>query len=221
MKIPAIIIPAPWLFPIAAGMIAMAALPPIAAANTYNVNVNTSSVSGTSGFLDFQFDTGNGSSQAATAIIRAFTGGTFTGSPSITGTVIGTLPATTTLTNSTPLNEYFVGFQFGSAFSFALDLSGPAVTSPNGTSTAGSTFGIGIYDAGENPILTNQTSTTGYAGLIDILLSGATRPTAFPNGTGPSVVTFTAVVPEPATIALIGAGLAGLTVVRRRSRRAT
>jgi len=94
----------------------------------YTVTVDTSSVNATTGFLDFQFNPGNGTSQAATA-------------------------------------------------------------PPDGTSNAGTVFGLGLYDSGEAPILTSQGSDTGFAGQVDINLNGTTTPTAFPaNDDGAATV---------------------------------
>ena len=195
---------------------------PASAAVSYVVTVDSSSVSGTSGFLDFQFNPGNGSSQPATAAISGFTGGTFSGSPSVTGDgdVSGTLPGTLTMDNGTALNEYFQGFTFpATTFSFLLTLSGPALDTPNGIATAGSTFGLGLYDSGQDPILTDQGANTGFAGQVDILLNGTTAATAFPNGTQPTVVTFQVQTPEPGSMLLVVAGLIGLAVLRIFPRR--
>lgn len=65
-------------------------------------------------------------------------------------------------------------------------LSGPALNSPNGTATAGTTFCI------EQPALTNDPG--GCAGVVNINLNGTTTAIANPSATGgPSVVTFTAI----------------------------
>lgn len=183
----------------------------------YQVTVTTSSVSGTSGFLDFQFNPGNGTSQTATALISNFSGGTINGAPSVTGNVTGLLSTSVTMINSTPLQELFQAFTFGPSFSFLVDLSGLAISSPNGTSTAGSTFGLGLYDSGQNPILTNQGAGTGFVYQEQINLNGTVTPTAFPNGNLPTVVTFVQVVtPEPAALSLMGAGLGALLLLRHR-----
>lgn len=161
------------------------------AAVSYMVNIDTSSVNGTSGFIDFQFNPGNASSQAATIQVVNFDpdGGTLTGVPAVTGNVSGTLPGVLTFANSTALNEYFQGFTYGTRISFTVVLSGPAIDAPNGTATAGSTFSISLFDAGQNPILTNQAALSGAVAQIDINLNGTTTATAFPNANGgPSVV---------------------------------
>jgi len=161
---------------------------------TYLVVVDTSSVSGTVGHIDFQFNPGNATTQAASAVVGSFNlvGGSLTGVPQVTGSVSGALPGTITFTNSTALNEVFQGVTFGTTLSFEVTFSGPAIDTPNGTATAGSTFGIGLYDSNQNPILTNQGATTGFAGQVDINLNGTTTATAFPrnNMGGTSVVTF-------------------------------
>ena len=109
----------------------------------YSVNVNTSAVTGTAGFLDFQFNPGNSSSQPATATISNFIGGTLGATTPNIGNVSGTLPGPVTFVNSAGLNEYFQGFTYASSFSFLLTLSGLALDNPNGTATAGTKFGVG------------------------------------------------------------------------------
>jgi hypothetical protein len=162
---------------------------PAAAAVGYLITVDTSSVSGTSGFLDFQFNPGSASTQSATAQILNFTSdGILVGVPQINGNVAGVLPGTTTFMNSSALNEYFQQFTYGAKVSFVVLLSGPALDSPNGTATSGSSFGVGLYDSAQNPILTNQGAASGFVAEIDVNLDGTTTPTAFPNvNGGPSV----------------------------------
>jgi hypothetical protein len=63
---------------------------------TYGVTVNTSSISGTAGSLDFQFNPGPLVTQAASLQILSFaSNGSLAGSPSLTGDVTGgPMPAT-------------------------------------------------------------------------------------------------------------------------------
>jgi hypothetical protein len=52
----------------------------------------------------------------------------------------GALPGTLWFDNVAGFNDYFTGFAFGSTLSFLVNFSGPAVTSPDGVSTSGSTL---------------------------------------------------------------------------------
>jgi hypothetical protein len=97
--------------------------------------------------------------------------------------------------------------------SFVLTLSGPAIDAPNGTTTAGSTFGVGFYDVNQNSILTNDAS--GFAGEVNINLDGTTTPVSFPNAAnGPSVVTIQE-TPEPSALWLF-AGILGIALCARQ-----
>jgi hypothetical protein len=200
-----------------AALAGLAETPASAGPIVYTVSVDTSSLNAASGFLDFQFNPGSGATQSSIAQVLNFTGGTLGATFPNTGNVSGTLPGTLTFVNSTALNEYFQAFTFGLNYSFLLTLSGPAVDSPNGTSTAGSTFGIGVYNSSQNPMLTNQSAGTGFAGEVDLNLNGTATSTAFPNASsGPSVVTLTPVaVPEPNSLLLLSFGLALLAAMKR------
>ncbi len=73
-----------------------------AAPITYDVTVDTSSISGTAGSLDFNFNPGPLVTQAASLQIPNFaSNGALAGSPSLTGDVAGVLPATLTFDNGT------------------------------------------------------------------------------------------------------------------------
>ena len=168
----------------------------------YLVKVDTSAVDGASGFLDFQFNPGNATSQLAFARISLFqsAGGTLifgVGSPDVLGDVSGALPGDITFDNATAFNDYFQQVTFGTSFSFILSLTGPALSAPDGTATAGSTFSVGLFDQDQNVILTNQS----VVGQVDVNLDGSTTVTAFPTANGgPSV--FSAEIPEPTSLCL-------------------
>ena len=128
-----------------------------AAPITYDVTVDTSSISGTAGSLDFQFNPGPLVTQAASLQILNFTSnGSLAGSPVLTGDVVGALPATVTFDNGPAFNDYFEGFTYGSTLSFQVSLFGPALSSPDGTSTSGSTFAFSMFSdaAGTTPSVT-------------------------------------------------------------------
>src|SRR5580704_17591870 len=127
----------------------------------YDVTVNTTSVSGTTGSFDFNFNPGPLTTQAADLQILAFAstgalGGT--SCPCGTGDVGGQLPAAVTFDNGTALNDYFETFTFGSTLSFEVSLYGPALSSPDGISASGSTFAFSMFSdaAGTAPTLTSD-----------------------------------------------------------------
>ena len=137
---------------------------------TYEVTVNTSSISGTAGSLDFNFNPGPLVTQAAFLQILNFTSdGTLAGAcPCVTGDVSGQLPATLTFDNGTGFNDYFDDFMFGSTLSFQVSLYGPALSSPDGVSTSGSTFAFSMFSdaAGTIPALTSDTAD-GFAFTVE------------------------------------------------------
>ena len=182
---------------------------------TYNVTVDTSSISGTSGSLDFQFNPGPLTTQAASLQILDFSSdGSLAGSPSLTGDVSGALPGTLTFDNGTQFNDYFDDFTFGSTLSFQVSLYGPALSSPDGVSTSGSDFAFSMFSdpPGTIPTLTTDT-VDGFASTIDVNLDGTTTVT------DPSIQTIIAsstVIPEPSNLLLMATGFCGLAGILLR-----
>lgn len=179
----------------------------MADAITYDVTVDTSSISGTAGSLDFNFNPGPLVSQAASLQILGFaSNGTLAGSPVLTGDVSGALPSTLTFDNGTGFNDYFEGFAFGSTLSFNLSLFGPALSAPDMTSTSGSTFAFSMFSdaAGTVPTLTSDTAD-GFAFTVDVNLDGTTTVTNFSTESG-VVPASSGAVPEPNTLTLVALG---------------
>lgn len=190
----------------------------LASANaiTYDVTVDTTSVSGTAGSLDLNFNPGPLVTQAASLQILDFASdGTLDGSPMLTGDASGALPGAVTFDNGTAFNDYFEGFTYGNTISFDVSLYGPALSSPDGTSTSGSTFAFSMFSdsAGTIPALTTDT-TDGFAFTVDVNLDGTTTVTNFSSQTG-VVPQGVSSVPEP-KLAVLVLGAVGLVASRRR-----
>ncbi len=158
----------------------------------YNVTVDTTSASGTMG---------------SDGVLVG------TSCPCATGDVSGTLPATLTFDNSTPFNDYFEGFTFGTSIAFNVRLYGPAVNSPDGISTSGSTFAFSMFSdpAGTTPLLTSDTAD-GFAFTLDVNLDGTTTNQNFSPQT--TVALAGTGIPEPATLELLEAAMAAVALLR-------
>jgi hypothetical protein len=171
---------------------------------TYSVSVDTSSIAGTAGSIDLNFNPGPLITQAASLQILGFASdGTLAGGPTLTGDVSGSLPTTLTFDNGTGFNDYFEGFTFGTTLAFNVSLFGPALSSPDGISTSGSTFAFSMFSdaAGTIPTLTIDT-INGFAYTVDVNLDGTTTATNF--------VAQTSSVPEPHSWLLAGMGMIAL-----------
>jgi len=160
------------------------------------VAVNTSSLAGTTGSLDFQFDPGPLVSQSAFAQILNFTtNGAVVPGATLTGDVSGSLPGTLTFDNGTTFNDYFQDFTFGASLQFQVSLYGPALSAPDGASSSGSTFAFSLFSdlAGTIPALTTDT-TDGFAYEVNVNLDGSTTVSDY----------LVSQMPEPGTLLLVG-----------------
>lgn len=179
----------------------------------YLFTVNTSSISGTNGFVEFQLGPG---SQDLTATISGFTPAGNLGAvdPSSFGLFSGDL-ATTLVLGPGVQTDYFRHFTFGSSLRFLVDLSGPALSSPNPAALAGNVFAFSLFDsAGTSPLLTSDT-TNGSLARIDVAPgTGAVSITQFDFPSGILSITN---VPEPATLGVCALGLIALGVMRSRN----
>lgn len=182
--------------------------------SVYQVSVNTSSLAGTTGSIDFQFNFGTGESQAASVTIYNLSGGS-NGTATPTGDVSGgPFPNPVTIGNGYPssgYNDYFESYTFGNTLNFDLDFGGPAVTAPDGFSSGNSEFYFSMFTDQNGIDRAPGTDSNGVAGTITVNPNGSFTLTAVsPN------LNF---VPEPASVCLTltaGAMLLGATVRRRR-----
>jgi hypothetical protein len=95
--------PVAYVAALACVMLGFLGSEPAHAGLSFRVSADTSSLSGQSGFLDFQFNPADSSALAARAAVTNFTdiGGTLAPSSVLTGDATGSLPGTLALDNST------------------------------------------------------------------------------------------------------------------------
>jgi hypothetical protein len=168
----------------------------------YSVVVDTSTISGTTGFLDFQFVPSSPLSQFAFAEILNFQGGSLMPPPSIVGDVSGILPGILVLNNDTPANSYSEGFIFGQNILFDLLLAGPAVSNP-GPLPFSSIFGFGVLNSAGVPELTS--SPTAQLFTVSVNPGGTTTV----DTSSPFVI----VTPEPASVLLFFTVVAAIGLI--------
>jgi hypothetical protein len=179
------------------------------------VSVDTSSLKGSTGFIDLQFNPADAASSAATASTSGFTGDLALLADSfVDGDVLGTLPGSLQLRNTTAFNSYFQAVQFGDLFRFVVDFSGDFIANP---SLFGTSFSVSLLNDHLFPQLTNDVSGS----LLRFeLLAGSVGFQAF-QVDGRTAATITP-VPTPATSALFCVGmllmLSHWALLRRGSR---
>ncbi len=188
----------------------------------YHVSVDTSSINGAAGSLDLNFNPGPLATQAANLQVLNFTSdGTLQSCAGNvqgycnTGDVDGTLPATLTFDNGAALNDYFTAFTYGNNIAFDVRLYGPAVNSPDGVSTSGSTFTFSMFSdvAGTVPTLT--TDPNGFAVTADVNLDG-TAPQSSPSPQATVTPESPGAAPEPGNLGLMAILLLPAIYMRAR-----
>ena len=183
----------------------------------YTFTLNTSSIVGTAGSLDFALNPGAGSDQSLTAVVSAFsTDGTFGGAQTLTGDATGG-PVITgsplTLNATFADNDDLETFVYGNTLSFNVDLSGPALSAPDGLATSPYEFIFSTYSdsGGTVPVLTSDPG--GASGTITI------SPEAVIDAGAISPELDIVATPEPSILWLLSCALAIFAGVRYARRR--
>jgi hypothetical protein len=202
---------------------------------SFQITVNTASVSGATGYVDFQLNPGSLGAAGVTASISDFSGVTLSTNTTTTGTVTGTnlyfiagdvstspasspilLSATNTLNlvNGDSTNELTQALKFTTSATFDVTLSGPGVSvMGDAAGTSGTTFLVDFLNDPQTAyVLTSDTTgstASGWADLIDISNTGLFTTTPADGGFSVISLTGVTITPEPSStqLALIGVGL--------------
>lgn len=191
----------------------------------FQFTMNTAAINGDSGSLDFSLSPGAGSDQSLTATVYDFStdtgsyagfqeldGNAFGGpvtldSPLASGpnVVIGPVP------DAYGLNDDFETFNYGNTLSFLVDISGPALTAPDGEATSGYEFDFETFSDpnGIDPVLTDDPN--GISGSIDVSPDGVVTYNDVSSAIG-----IAPAVPEPASVWLFAGALGAAFLFRRR-----
>jgi len=181
----------------------------ISAASLVSVDVDTSSIAGKTGSLDFQFNPGPLTTQNASVQILNFSGGAFASPAQTAGDVTGgLLPSAVTINNTFVLNDHFEGFTFGKAITFNLSFSGPAITAPNGQATSTSIFALSAFSDANGTIPSPISDSSGVVGTVTVNLDGTLTVKNLNSAAQPT--------PEPASLLLLAGPLALLFLSRRQ-----
>jgi hypothetical protein len=140
------------------GMFLTLALCRVASASrSFVVTIDTSSLNGAAGAIEFQLNPGPGTYDAGAVTIE-FLGLTQQPNASVSGDV--KFSPTFTISNSKPFNDFFAGATFGSTMTVRLTFTGTMVDKPTAGKTAGTDFTLSVYrnEQGSATALTNDTA---------------------------------------------------------------
>jgi hypothetical protein len=175
---------------------------PVLASTTYHVSIDTSTLSGQSGYLDFLF-LGLGNATAATAQLSKLSGN-FTSSSFALGDASGSTASGIAIANGSAWNEFGIWANFGALYAFdvSFDLA-PDLA-------AGTTLSVALLD-----------DQFAYLGTSGDIVTFALQPGLADTVTADSQFAAVSIspVPEPSSVLLMIAGMLLLAgVAWRRSR---
>jgi hypothetical protein len=191
----------------------------------YTITVDTSSQFANYGYLEMQFNASSSPTQLAIADVTNFSTDGFLNPADPNNDEIndvsGQLPGTVSFDNGTSYNDYFEGITFGHSITFDLDLSGPAISSPNGD--GGGTFTLDFLNSGISQYLFTDDPTNDVPVLtVNLNEDGSTTGATYSsvnNGapvvtlSGPTVIS---PIPEPSAVLVLASGLVAIEMARRK-----
>jgi hypothetical protein len=186
-------------------MLVAGVVPASASAESYHVSIDTSTLAGREGYLDFLF-LGLANAEPVQAKLSNFAGD-YTSSGFAQGQVSGSLASQLTIGNGDAWNEFAQWTRLGGTLSFDVSFSQPAGSSSS--SVAGATLSVALLDARLN-----------YLGASGDIATFALLPaavTTVSTDSGYATVSNISPVPEPATYVMLAAGLLLITgLIARR-----
>jgi hypothetical protein len=191
---------------------------------SYNAVIDTSSINGTQGFLDFSFAPGMPPPPSGLVTISNFASDGSLGAPQLTGSAAGDLTSQVTLDNSAsfPPNDYYTPLTYGNLLKFTFTFSGLAVTAPDPLS-GGSTFFFSMLDNASNPVLVQSPlppdDPGGFAVTVDLNPDGSTTVHNYTTTGRVTPVPPVGAVPEPNMAAALMACLGGIGLIQLRRKR--
>ena len=177
---------------------------------SYDITVDTSSLSGTDGYLYLQYIPVANAVNSSATLSNFLTDGTL-GSQSLNvvngAAVTGTLPGSVVFLNANGINDYNHAIHFGNGLSFNLVLDSANFGAP---SVGSSTFSLGLFsdEFGMTPLVTSD----GTFLSVSLMNDGTATAQVFANGTTANA----SPTPIPAAAYLFGSGLLGLVGIRRK-----
>jgi hypothetical protein len=190
-------------------MLVAGVVPASASAESYHVSIDTSTLAGREGYLDFLF-LGLANAGPVQAKLSNFAGD-FTSSSFAQGQVAGSLASQLTIGNGDAWNEFAQWTRLGGTLSFDVSFSQPAGSnnSSSSNSVAGATLSVALLDAGLNYL-----GASGDIATFALLPAAATTVS---TDAAYATVSNISPVPEPATYVMLAAGLLLITgLIARR-----